>query len=105
VVHGWATFRSPREIDVDGRVLTARRFIVATGTEPAVPPIDGLDAADYLTNQNVFELESLPESLVVLGGGAIGCELAQAFVHGNARELYGLDIPDEQPRGSDESAG
>ena len=104
VVHGWAAFRSPREIDVDGRVLSARRFIVATGTEPDVPPIDGLKAIDYLTNENVFELESPPDSLVVLGGGAIGCELAQAFARLGSRVtvVEALDrlLPREEPDAS-----
>ena len=79
VVHGWATFRDARTLDVDGHLVRARRFIIATGAGPAVPPIDGLDQVDYLTNETVFDLDRLPASLVVLGGGAIGCELAQAF--------------------------
>jgi pyruvate/2-oxoglutarate dehydrogenase complex dihydrolipoamide dehydrogenase (E3) component len=79
VVHGWASFRSPHEIDVDGTVVRSRRFVIATGTQPAVPPVDGLDGVDYLTNESVFELADLPASLAVLGGGAVGCELAQAF--------------------------
>lgn len=64
---------------MDGTVLRSRRFVIATGTEPSVPPVDGLSDIDYLTNENVFELAELPASLAVLGGGAIGCELAQAF--------------------------
>ena len=79
VLHGWATFRSPHELDVDGTVLRSRRFVIATGTRPAVPPIDGLAGVDSLTNENLFELTDRPASLAVLGGGAIGCELAQAF--------------------------
>lgn len=79
VVHGWATFRDPNTVDIDGHVLRARRFVIATGARPAVPPIDGLDQVDYLTNETVFDLDRLPGSLAVLGGGAIGCELTQAF--------------------------
>ncbi len=79
VVHGWATFRSPTELDVDGRRYRSSRFVIATGTHPAVPPIDGLDQVDYLTNETVFDLATQPRSLAVLGGGPIGCELAQAF--------------------------
>jgi len=104
VLHGRATFRSPREIDVDGRRLTARRFIVATGSQPAVPPIPGLEAVAYLTNENVFELDRLPESLTVLGGGPVGCELAQAFSRLGARVtvVEALDrlLPDEEPDAS-----
>jgi pyruvate/2-oxoglutarate dehydrogenase complex dihydrolipoamide dehydrogenase (E3) component len=104
VLHGRATFHSPQEIDVDGRRLAARRFIVATGTQPAVPPIDGLDRVDCLTNENVFELDRLPDSLAVLGGGAIGCELAQAFSRLGARVtvVEALDrlLPREEPDAS-----
>ena len=79
VLHGWARFRAPGKIDVDGTVFRSRRVVIATGALPAVPPIDGLADVDYLTNESVFELDQLPASLAVLGGGAIGCELAQAF--------------------------
>ena len=79
VVHGAGNFRSPHAIDVDGRCITASRFVIATGSRPAVPGIDGLDSIPYLTNENVFDLPALPASLAILGGGAIGCELAQAF--------------------------
>ena len=79
VLHGWARFRAPGEIDVDGTVFRSRRIVIATGALPAVPPIDGLGDVDYLTNETVFDLDQLPTSLAVLGGGAIGCELAQAF--------------------------
>jgi len=109
VLHGWASFRSPTEIDVDGRRLMAPRFIIATGTHPAVPPIDGLDRVDFLTNDNVFDLDRCPGSLAVLGGGAIGCELAQAFARLGAVVMIveGLDrlLPREEPEASDVIAG
>jgi pyruvate/2-oxoglutarate dehydrogenase complex dihydrolipoamide dehydrogenase (E3) component len=79
VLRGHAAFASPREITVDGRVLRARGFVVATGSRPTVPPVPGVAEVPYLTNENVFELTDLPASLAVLGGGAVGCELAQAF--------------------------
>lgn len=79
VLHGRAVFRSPREVDVDGTLFRPRRVIVATGARPAIPRIPGLADLDYLTNENVFDLAECPRSLVVLGGGATGCELAQAF--------------------------
>ena len=63
VLRGRAVFVSPGEISVDGRVLRARRFIVATGSWPAVPPVPGLAEAGYLTNENVFELDELPGRL------------------------------------------
>ncbi len=78
-VSGNATLRTPWEVEVDGRVITTRSIVIATGGRPAVPPVPGLDDVDYLTSDNLWELQELPERLLVLGGGAIGCELAQAF--------------------------
>ncbi|HJQ07066.1 MAG TPA: NAD(P)/FAD-dependent oxidoreductase [Nocardioides sp.] len=83
-VRGTGRLTGPRAVRVDtadGPVeLTARRGIVLnTGTEPAVPPIDGLADTPYWTNRDAVRVTQLPASLVVLGGGAIGCELAQAF--------------------------
>ncbi len=79
VVHGRAAFVEPGAVEVDGRVLRSRRIVVATGAGPAIPPIDGLDAIDPLTNETLFSLARRPASLVVLGGGPIGVEMAQAF--------------------------
>ena len=79
VLRGRATFTSPREVTVDGRVLRARGFVVATGSRPAVPPVPGLAGVPYLTSENVFDLPELPASLAILGGGPVGCELAQAL--------------------------
>lgn len=63
----------------DGRRLSARNIVIATGATPLVPPIAGLDEIDYLTSDNLWDLRELPDRLVVLGGGPIGCELSQAF--------------------------
>ncbi len=79
VLHGRGVFRSPTSLDVDGTTIRSQRFVIATGARPAVPPIDGLRDADPLTNENLFELTSLPRRLGVLGGGAIGAEMSQAF--------------------------
>ena len=79
VLHGWAEFRAPATIDVDGRRFTGRRYVIATGASPAIPSVEGLSDVDVLTNENVFALDARPASLAVIGGGAIGCELAQAF--------------------------
>lgn len=65
--------------------LTARSIVLATGAEPLVPPIPGLDGIDYLTSDNVWELRELPERLIVLGGGPIGCELTQSFARLGAK--------------------
>ncbi|PZS21279.1 MAG: hypothetical protein DLM60_07030 [Pseudonocardiales bacterium] len=79
VASGRAVFTSPRQVLLDGRPVSARRFVVASGSRPAIPPIPGLQSMAYLTNETVFDLTAQPARLAVLGGGAIGCELAQAF--------------------------
>jgi pyruvate/2-oxoglutarate dehydrogenase complex dihydrolipoamide dehydrogenase (E3) component len=79
VIHGAAAFTGRNTIEVGGRMLTAKRFIIATGSRPAVPDSPGLADGPYLTNESVFQLDTLPKSLVVVGGGPIGCELGQAF--------------------------
>jgi len=79
LAEGSASFVDPHTVSVGGRTATAKRIFVCTGTRPAVPPIPGLESVDYLTNETLFDLDSVPESLLVIGGGAIGCEMAQAF--------------------------
>ena len=74
-----ARFTGPREIAAGDLRIRARRFVVATGSGPAVPSVPGLGDLPYLTNETVFDLDRLPPHLLVMGGGPIGCELAQAF--------------------------
>ncbi|WP_027357974.1 FAD-dependent oxidoreductase [Desulforegula conservatrix] len=78
-IKGEARITSPYTVEVNGRVLTTRSIIIATGARPFVPELPGLEKIEYLTSDNIWNLEKLPESLVVLGGGPIGCELAQSF--------------------------
>ncbi|WP_301288341.1 FAD-dependent oxidoreductase [Natronospira proteinivora] len=78
-IQGEARIISPWEVEVEGRRLTTRNIIVATGSAPFVPPIPGLDEIDYLTTDSLWSLETQARRLVVLGGGPIGCELSQAF--------------------------
>jgi pyruvate/2-oxoglutarate dehydrogenase complex dihydrolipoamide dehydrogenase (E3) component len=78
-VQGNAYIKSPFEVEVDGRTITTRSIIVATGARPLVPPIPGLEDVAYLTSDSIWELRELPKRLLVVGGGPIGCELAQAF--------------------------
>ncbi len=79
-VRGRGRITGPREVTVDGQTWVARRGIVLnTGTAPSAPPIDGLAETPYWTNREVVKATELPESLIVIGGGAIGCELAQVF--------------------------
>lgn len=76
---GEAVFEGADAVRVAGQTLRFRRAVIATGTRPAAPPIAGLEDAGYLTNESVFALTDLPRRLAVIGGGPIGCELAQAF--------------------------
>ncbi len=78
-VQGDAVIRSPWEVEVDGRRITARNIVIASGARPRVPDIPGLSDIDYLTSDSVWELDELPRRLLVLGAGPIGCELAQAM--------------------------
>jgi len=90
-------------IDVDGRRVTARRVVVATGASATVPPIPGLDSTGYLTNETVFRLTEQPTHLLVLGGGPIGCELAQAFARlGSTVTIVEADrlLPRDEPEAS-----
>lgn len=79
VIQGEATIRSPYEVEVNGKVLTTRNIVIATGARPFVPNLPGLNEVGYLTSDTVWELKEQPKRFVVLGGGPIGCELAQAF--------------------------
>jgi pyruvate/2-oxoglutarate dehydrogenase complex dihydrolipoamide dehydrogenase (E3) component len=76
---GTARFLDAHTLDVDGKRITAEQIVVATGSHPVVPPIEGIEETPYHTNESIFSLERAPERLAVIGGGAIGCELAQAF--------------------------
>lgn len=79
VLRGRGVFIDDETIDVSGTTLRSKRFIIATGAGPFVPPIPGFEAGTYLTNENVFSLTSLPARMAILGGGPIGVEMAEAF--------------------------
>jgi len=81
VIQGAARFTGMSTVQADNRVIRAKKFVIATGSRAFVPPIDGLEGLDVLTNENIFDLDHIPERLIVIGGGPIGCELAQAFRH------------------------
>ena len=78
-IGGEARISSPWTVEVDGRTIRSRAIILATGGSPLVPPIDGLGEVDYLTSDTLWSLRKLPRRLLVVGGGPIGCEMAQAF--------------------------
>lgn len=76
---GKASFKSSKEILVHGQSILGKKVVIATGSKPFVPPIPGLKDVDYLDNTSLFKLERLPKSMIILGGGAIGVEMAQAL--------------------------
>ncbi len=79
VILGHATLTARQSVAVGERTLRAPRIVIATGSRPFVPPIDGLDDVPYLTNENLFDLTEQPGHLVIVGGGVIGMEMAQSF--------------------------
>src|SRR3954453_289307 len=106
VVHGRGRLVGRGRVEVDGTRWTARRgVVVATGSAPAVPPVDGLGDVEYWTNDEFVERRGLPASLVLLGGGAIGCELAQVAarfgVEVTVVEKAPRLLPPEEPRASE----
>ncbi|MFU8853679.1 dihydrolipoyl dehydrogenase family protein [Micromonospora sp. SL1-18] len=104
VMLGRARFVAPGCLHVDGQQVSSRRFVIATGATPFVPAIPGLAEVAYLTHETVFDLTEGPGSLAVLGGGAVGCELAQAFARLGARvtviEAGGRLLAKEEPEAS-----
>jgi len=79
IIREKAKFISPSIIEANGKRYSASKFLVATGSKPAIPPIEGLDDAGYLTFKEAIDLDHLPDSLFVMGGGAVACELAHAY--------------------------
>ena len=80
VIAAEARFLDRRSISAGGQTLSAPRIVLATGSRPLVPPVPGLEAGMFLTNETLFELDVLPRHLAILGGGSVGIEMAQAFV-------------------------
>jgi pyruvate/2-oxoglutarate dehydrogenase complex dihydrolipoamide dehydrogenase (E3) component len=79
VVFGRAVFTNDHTVELEGRPISAKNWIIATGSSPAIAPIEGLKETPYLTNRDLFRLEKLPRTLIILGAGPIGIEMAQAF--------------------------
>ncbi|PWE32741.1 dihydrolipoamide dehydrogenase [Maritimibacter sp. 55A14] len=101
VIQEYGRFISKTEVQAGDAVIAARRFVVATGSSPFVPPIPGLDAVPYETNETIFDLRERPEHLIVIGGGPIGMELAQAHARLGSRvtvleglKAFGKDDPE-----------
>jgi pyruvate/2-oxoglutarate dehydrogenase complex dihydrolipoamide dehydrogenase (E3) component len=85
VLREQARFTAPNEVLAGDIRIRARRFVIATGSAAFVPPVPGLGDLPYLTNETIFDIDRLPEHLLIMGGGPIGCELAQAFARLGAR--------------------
>ncbi|MGH8654933.1 MAG: FAD-dependent oxidoreductase [Gammaproteobacteria bacterium] len=98
-IQGEARIISPYTVQVNGRTLTTRGIVIAAGGRPFAPPIPGLEEVGYLTSDTVWELRRLPARLAVLGGGPIGCELAQAFARFGSRvtQIGPRLLPREDP--------
>ena len=79
VRHGHARIVTPWQVEVDGVPITTRAIVIASGAEPLIPALPGLEGSGYLTSETLWQLRELPKRLLVMGGGPIGCELAQAF--------------------------
>ncbi len=90
---GEARFTGTDTLVVDGAKLRFKKAMIATGARPDTPSIPGLVEAGYLTNENVFDLTELPRRLLVIGGGPLGCELAQAFCRFGAQIIIAQDMP------------
>ncbi|MDP1756164.1 MAG: FAD-dependent oxidoreductase, partial [Pseudohongiella sp.] len=101
VIAGQARITSPWRVEVNGQTLTTRAIVIATGAQPQVPALPGLDQVRHYTSDSIWDLSARPQQLLVLGGGPIGCELAQAFARLDCRVtlvtragLMGKEDPD-----------
>lgn len=101
VIEDFGRFISPTQVQAGDTIIEARRFVVATGSGPFVPPIEGLDAVQYYTNEDIFDLRDKPDHLIIIGGGPIGMEMAQAHVRLGSKvtvieglKAFGKDDPE-----------
>lgn len=104
VFFGDAAFTDARTVEVLGQRLRFRRAVIATGGRPTAPPVPGLESVPYLTNETIFALTRLPERLLVIGAGPIGCELAQAFARFGSRVTIFDQAPRALPRDDPDAA-
>lgn len=104
VAFGPARLVGPGRVDVNGRVLQAKRVVLATGAAPAVPRVEGIEAVGYLTHRSAFDEETLPPSLTIIGGGPIGLEFAQTYARLGARVTVVEFLPALLPREDPEAA-
>ena len=102
---GPARFCDPHSVDIGGLRVSAARILEATGSSPQLPPLPGLDSVPFLTNRELFSLDALPASLLVLGGGPMACEMAQAFARLGSQVTMVLRGPRILPRDDADMAG
>ena len=109
LIEGSAEFLSSTELQVGNRVVSAERFIIATGSSPAIPPVPGISTVPFMTNVEALNPEHIPESLIVIGGRALGLEFAQLYTHLGTKvtllQRSARIIPDEEPEIADLLAG
>ncbi len=91
VLFGSPTFIDDHAVRLNGTIYAARRWVLATGSSPAIPPIKGLDFTPFVTNREIFYLDRLPQSMIILGAGPIGCEMAQSFCRLGS-EIHVIDL-------------
>ncbi len=104
VIQAAGRFIDPKTVVAGEAHITARRFVIATGSSPFVPPIPGLEGVDFFTNETIFYADKLPEHLIVIGGGPIGIELAQAHRHLGC-EVTVLELFNVMPKDDPELVG
>ncbi len=100
VIQAKAEFNSPNSVIAGDNLIRAKHFVIATGSSAAIVPIPGIDGVPYLTNETIFDLKERPEHLIIIGGGPIGCELAQAYLRLGSKvsvcELFNI-MPKDDP--------
>jgi len=102
VEFGQPTFTDEHSIRLNGNTYSAKNWVIATGSSPVAPPIKGLDKTPHITNREIFYMDRLPESMIILGGGPIGSEMSQAFCRLGTRvsvvdmapQILGKEDPD-----------
>ena len=94
VLFGEARFTDAHTVDLEGRTISAKTWVIATGSSPVIPPIEGLRETAHLTNREIFYLDEMPKSMAILGGGPIGIEMAQAFARFGCK-ITVVDIADQ----------
>ena len=94
VEFGMPVFADEHSVQLNGKILSAKNWVIATGSSPFIPPIKGLDKTGYITNKEIFYLDRLPKSMIILGGGPIGSEMGQAFNRLGTR-VYIVDLGDQ----------